>query len=108
MFVYSDLIIFHVFSPLSVSLSLAPIPEAGQASVQPHPAHPGSQGGHEEQPLTVCTDFKMPLTGKSSSLSYWSTHDDHRQTASVIIVFQRVTKCLSTFFQCFLTFGALF
>lgn len=41
-----QLIIFHVYTP-----SVAPIPEAGQASVQPHPAHPGSQGRHEEQPL---------------------------------------------------------
>lgn len=81
-------LLYFTSSLLCLCLSLAPIPEAGQASVQPHPAHPGSQGGHEEQPLTVCTDFKMPLTGKSSSLSYWSTHDDHRLTASVIIVFK--------------------
>lgn len=32
----------------SFYLFAAPIPEAGQASVQPHSAHPGSQGGDEE------------------------------------------------------------
>lgn len=39
-------LLFH-----SLRLSVASIPEGGQASVQPHPAHPGSQGRHEEQPL---------------------------------------------------------
>lgn len=33
------------------SVPVASIPEAGQASVQSHSSHPGSQGGHEQQPL---------------------------------------------------------
>lgn len=48
-----QLTLWVVMVTLCALLCAASIPEAGQASVQPHPPHPGSQGGHEEQPLTL-------------------------------------------------------
>lgn len=75
----------------------ASIPEGGEASIQPHPAHPGSQGSHQEQSLNP------GLQRLQASISCWSTYDDYLQCVSVNDFFPKGHKMLLHSSRCFHT-----